>query len=87
MKHYKELTDIETVSIDLDVLASTVRVLTYGAPNANRNDVEYSLHNITDQLEALNTRLRETFDVLFNAIRKEESKKDEAKPKPKQNKV
>jgi hypothetical protein len=87
MKHYKELIDIETVSIDLDVLASTVRVLTYGAPNANRNDVEYSLHNITDQLEALNTRLRETFDVLFNAIRKEESKKDEAKPKPKQNKV
>lgn len=87
MKHYKELIDIETVSIDLDVLASTVRVLTYGAPNANRNDVEYSLHNITDQLEALNTRLRETFDVLFNAVREEEHKKDEAKPKPEQNEV
>lgn len=87
MKHYKELTDIETVSIDLDVLTSTVRVLTYGAPNANRNDVEYSLHNITDQLDALNVRLRETFDILFNAVREEEHKKDEAKPKSKQNKV
>ena len=87
MKHYKELTDIETVSINLDVLTSTVRVLTYGAPNANRNDVEYSLHNIADQLEALNARLRETFDVLFNAVKEEGGKKDEAKPKSKQNKV
>jgi hypothetical protein len=87
MKHYKELTDIETVSINLDVLTSTVRVLTYGAPNSNRNDVEYSLHNITDQLEALNARLRETFDVLFNAVKEEGGKKDEAKPKSKQDKV
>lgn len=87
MNHYKELMDIETVSIDLDVLTSTVRVLTYGAPNANRNDVEYAMHNITDQLGALNARLRETFDVLFNAVREEGGKKDEAKPKSKQNEV
>lgn len=79
MKHYKELTDIEDVSIDLDVLASTVRLITYGAPNANMHDVEYALHNVTDQLETLSKRLRETFDVLFNDIRDEEDKNDEAK--------
>lgn len=87
MRHYKELTDIETVSIDLDVLTSTVRVLTYGAPNANRNDVEYAMHNVTDQLEALSARLRKTFDILFNAVREEENKKDESKSKSKRDKV
>ena len=87
MRHYKELTDIETVSIDLDVLTSTVRVLTYGAPNANRNDVEYAMHNVTDQLDQLNARLRSAFDILFNAVRDEEDAKDEAKSKPKRNKV
>lgn len=81
MRHYKELIDIETVSIDLDVLASTVRVLSYGAPNANRHDIEYAMHNLTDQLESLSTRLRSTFDTLFNAVRDEEDAKDEAKPK------
>lgn len=79
MKHYKELMDVETVSIDLDVLASTARLIAYGAPNANMHDVEYALHNVTDQLDALCKRLRETFDVLFNDIRDEGDKNDEAK--------
>lgn len=79
MKHYKELTDIEDVSIDLDVLASTVRVISNGAPESNSHDVHYALHNVTDQLELLSKRLRCTFDVLFNEIREEEDKADEAK--------
>lgn len=72
MKHYKELIDIETISIDLDVLTSTVRVMSYGVPNANRHDMEYAMHNITDQLELQSKRLREAFDILFNKIRDEE---------------
>ena len=87
MKHYKELIDIETVSIDLDVLASTVRVLTYGVPEANRHDTEYAMHNVTDQLDQLSARLRNTFNILFNAVRDEEDAKDEAKSKPTRNKV
>lgn len=87
MKHYEELIDIETVSIDLDVLASTVRVLTYGVPEANKHDTEYAMHNITDQLDQLSARLRNTFNILFNAVRDEEDAKDEAKSKPKRNKV
>lgn len=79
MKHYKELTDIEDVSIDLDVLASTVRVISYGAPESNSHDVHYALHSVTDQLELLSKRLRCSFDVLFNKIREEEEKADEAK--------
>lgn len=79
MKHYKELTDIEDVSIDLDVLASTVRVISHGAPESNSHDVHYALHNVTDQMEALSKRLRMTFDTLFNQIREEEERADEAK--------
>lgn len=78
MKHYKELIDIEDVSIDLDVLKSTVRVLTYGMPEANRHDIEYAMHNVTDQLEALSLRLREKFNILFDLIR-EEDHQDEVK--------
>ena len=81
MKHYKELSDIETVIINLEVLTRTVRVLTFGVPEADRRDVEYTLHNITDQLNMFNAILRENFDILFDAVR-EEDKKNE-----KQNKV
>lgn len=84
MKYYKELIDIESVSIDLDVLKSTFRVLTYGMPDANRQDVEYAMHNITDQLDALSVRLRHRFDVLFDMVRKDdedETKKPRTKAK------
>ena len=90
MKHYSDLIQIENVSIDLDVLTSTVRVLTYGMPEATKHDVEYAMHNITDQLEALSARLRYKFDILFNAIRDEEDANDETKGKnsrSKRNKV
>lgn len=86
MKHYSDLIQIENVSIDLDVLTSTVRVLTYGMPEATKHDVEYAMHNVTDQLEALSARLRNKFDVLFNAIRDEEDADDEAKARKPKNK-
>lgn len=86
MKHYSDLIQIENVSIDLDVLTSTVRVLTYGMPEATKHDVEYAMHNVTDQLEALSARLRDKFDVLFNAIRDEEDADDEAKARKPKNK-
>jgi hypothetical protein len=76
MKHYKELIDVETVSIDLDVLVGAVRVMSYGMPEANRNDVEYAMHNITNQLNLINHRLRDAFNVLFNNIRDEENKRE-----------
>lgn len=81
MKHFKELSEMETVIIDLDVLSSTVRVLTYGMPEANRKDVDNAMYNITDQIQAQSDKLRERFDALFDAIR-EESTKDEAEHKP-----
>ena len=76
MKHYKELSDIETVIINLEVLTSTVRVLTFGVPEADRRDVEYTLHNITDQLNMFNAILREKFDILFDAVREEDKKNE-----------
>jgi hypothetical protein len=87
MKHYKELMDVETVSIDLDVLVGAVRVMSYGIPEANRNDVEYAMHNITNQLNLINHRLRDAFDVLFNNIREEANNEAEKPGKSKRNKV
>lgn len=89
MKHYHDLIEIENVSIDLDVLQSTVRVLTYGMPEANKKDVEYAMHNVTDQLEGLSSRLRDRFDTLFNAIRDEEDESEAKgrKAKPRKDKV
>jgi len=88
MRHYHDLIAIENVSIDLDVLQSTVRVLTYGMPEANKKDVEYAMHNVTDRLEELSSRLRDRFDTLFNAIRDEEDEnKRETKKRAKNDKV
>jgi predicted ATPase with chaperone activity len=88
MRHYHDLIEIENVSIDLDVLQSTVRVLTYGMPEANKKDVEYAMHNVTDRLEELSSRLRDRFDTLFNAIRDEEDEnKRETKKRAKNDKV
>lgn len=81
MKHFKLLTDIENVSIRLDVLESTVRVVSYGAEEANRQDVEYALHNISDQLADLSARLRSNFNELFDAIKEEENAAGNRKPK------
>lgn len=77
MKHYARLTDIENVSIDLDVLSSTVRVLTYGMPEAHKMDIERSMHNITEQIDLISHRLNHAFNELFDEIREES--KDEAK--------
>jgi hypothetical protein len=79
MKHYKELIDIEDVSIQLSVLEGAARAMTYGISNCNRHDVEYTMHHLTDQIEDLNTKLRERFDILFEKIKEDEN---ETKAKP-----
>jgi len=84
MRHYKELTDIEDVSIKLSVLEGAARAMTYGIGNCNRNDVEFVMHHLTDQIEDLNIKLREHFDVLFNKIREEDDETKTGKPKSKQ---
>jgi hypothetical protein len=81
MKHFKLLTDIENVSIRLDVLESTVRVISYGAEEANRQDIIYALHNVSDQLDELSAKLRSGFNELFDAIKEEDNGAGNRKPK------
>lgn len=88
MKHHARLTDIENVSIDLDMLSSTVRVLTYGMPEAHKTDVEQAMHNITEQIDLISHRLNYSFNELFNEIKEESLNETKGrKSKPGKNKV
>lgn len=85
MKHYKELSKIENISIDLEVFASTVRVMSFGAPEANKLDVDNMMHHISSELDKINAKLRHSFDELWDSVRKESL--SETNKKTKQNKV
>jgi hypothetical protein len=80
MKHYKELSEIENISIDLEVFASAVRVMSFGAPEANKRDVDNMMHYISSELDKINDKLSSCFNALFESIREESfngAKKDE----------
>jgi hypothetical protein len=83
MKYYSELMRVEDVSIDLEVLKSAVRAMSYGVQSCNHDDVELAMHHISDQIDALNERLRESFNTLFEAIREDSQNEIKAKPKNK----
>ena len=85
MKHYDKLNQLENISIDLSVFASAVRVMSYGAPEASRQDMDNMMHHITSELDKINDRLIQVFDDLFQAI-KEEGLSETSK-KTKRNKV
>jgi hypothetical protein len=89
MKHYDKLSQLENICIDLEVFASAVRVMSFGAPEANPQDVENMIHHISTEIDKIKARLDHSFDGLFQAI-KEEGLSDTSKKtnkKTKQNKV
>jgi hypothetical protein len=85
MKHYDKLQQLEDISIDLEVFASAVRVMSYGTPEACKRDADNMMHHITSELDKINNRLIHVFDNLFQAI-KEEGLSETSK-KTKRNKV
>jgi hypothetical protein len=85
MKHYKELSEIENISIDLEVFASAVRVMSFGAPEANKQDVDNMMHYISSELDKINDKLGHSFNELWDSVRKESL--SETNKKTKQNKV
>jgi hypothetical protein len=85
MKHYDKLNQLENISIDLSVFASAVRVMSYGAPEASKQDADNMMHHITSELDKINDRLIHSFDSLFQAIREESF--SETSKKTKRNKV
>lgn len=85
MKHYEKLSEFENICIDLQVFASAVRVMSFGAPQANPQDVENTMHHISDEIDKIKSRLDYLFEELFEEI-KEESL-GETNKKAKRNKV
>ncbi len=85
MKHYDKLSQLENISIDLEVFASAVRVMSFGAPEANKLDVDNMMHHISSELDKINAKLRHSFDELWDSVRKESL--SETNKKTKQNKV
>ena len=80
MKHYKELSEIENISIDLELFASAVRVMSFGAPEANKRDVDNMMHHISSELDKINAKLGHSFNELWDSVRKEtfdDTKEDE----------
>jgi hypothetical protein len=88
MKHFSELSRMESALIDLSVLNSLVRVVTYGMPEANRQDAENAMHGVTDMISSVESRLSASFYELFEAIKTEgESETKGRKNKPGKDKV
>jgi hypothetical protein len=85
MKHFDKLNQLENISIDLSVFASAVRVMSYGAPEANKQDADNMMYHITSELDKINNRLIHVFDDLFQTIREESL--SETSKKTKRNKV
>ena len=80
MKHYKELSEIENISIDLEVFASAVRVMSFGATEACKRDVDNMMHHISSELDKINAKLGHSFNTLWDSVRKEnfdDTKEDE----------
>ncbi len=80
MKHYKELSEIENISIDLEVFASAVRVMAFGATEASKRDVDNMMHHISSELDKINAKLGHSFNELWDSVRKEtfdDTKEDE----------
>lgn len=76
MKHYNELSEVESAIIDMSSFKATVRVFFYGAPQATREDVEAGMYNISDQFDHLQLKLEDRFYQLFDAVRDETNEKE-----------
>ena len=83
MKYYKELSDIETESIRLEVVTSLVRAINSGHPDLTRDELSNCLHHIEDQLLDINSQLVEKFNLLWATVRDDSIKEDKPKTKSK----
>ena len=81
MKYFKELSDVETESIRLDVVTSLVRAINSGHPDLTRDELSNCLHHIEDQLSDINEKLVEKFNLLWATVRDESLKEENGKRK------
>lgn len=71
MKYFKELTEIENCSIDLEILTSLVKVCSDGIENGSIKDIQNTFIHLKQSLTKINDDLRENFNILWNEVREE----------------
>lgn len=81
MKYFKELSDVETESIRLEVVTSLVRAVNSGHPDLTKDELSNCLHHIEDQLLDINERLVEKFNLLWATVRDDGLKEENGKRK------
>jgi hypothetical protein len=59
--------------------------MSFGAPEANKQDVDNMMHYISSELDKINDKLGHSFNELWDSVRKESF--SETNKKTKQNKV
>ena len=68
MKHWNELTEIETQIIRLSSMSSVLRVISIGAEQANHEDVKAALWYIEGSIEDIHDNLHARFHELWDAV-------------------
>lgn len=68
MKHWNELTEIETQIIRLSSMSSVLRVISIGAEQANHEDVKAALWYIEGSIEDIHDNLNARFHELWDAV-------------------
>ena len=81
MKYFKELSDVETESIRLEVVTSLVRAVNSGHPDLTKDEISNCLHHIEDQLLDINGKLVEKFNLLWATVRDDGLKEENGKRK------
>jgi hypothetical protein len=71
MKHYAELSNLESEIIRLDTLQSLLRLITEGIDGAGENDIKNSMWHISEVVEDINQKMSEQFQQLWNNVRED----------------
>jgi hypothetical protein len=71
MKHYAELSNLESEIIRLDTLQSLLRLITEGIDSAGENDIKNSMWHISEVVEDINQKMSEQFQQLWNNVRED----------------
>ncbi len=71
MKHYAELSNLESEIIRLDTLQSLLRMITEGIDSAEEKDIKNSIWHISEVVEDINQKMSEQFQQLWNNVRED----------------
>jgi len=71
MKHYAELSNLESEIIRLDTLQSLLRLITEGIDSAQEKDIKNSIWHVAEVVEDINQKASEQFYQLWNNVRED----------------